>query len=97
MFLTVLVCPNPWILKISFSLVLHRNTQHYLERDFNCSLSKEIPYRLRTREDISAQLLPMFFCSLMKVIKSGVEICFLLCSQSVKDSLKISETPLPSC
>ena len=89
---------KPWIVKFSFSLVLHRNTRPltYFDRDFNCSLSKEIPYRSSTRDDISDQLLPMFFCSFMKASKPGVVIFFLFRSQSVKAPLRISETPLPS-
>ena len=72
------------------------NEYPYLERDFYYSLSKDIPYCSRTREDISDQFLPTFFCSFMKVIKSGVETCFLFYSQSIEDSLLISDIPLLS-
>jgi len=55
-----------------------------------------MPYNSRTSEDISAQLLPLFFCCLIKAIKSGTVVDLFLANQSASASLKISEIPLPS-
>ena len=56
---------KPWLIFLAaleyYTVIL----KFYLERDFNCSLSKESQYFSRMREDISAQFFPIFFCSLM--------------------------------